>query len=29
MMADQLAAMKADYWDSMMVGKMTARRAAY
>jgi len=29
MTVHQLAAMKVDYWDSMMVGKMAARRAAY
>jgi hypothetical protein len=29
MKVDQLAAMKADYWDAMKVGKMAVRRAAY
>jgi len=29
MKVDQLAAMKADYWDAMKVGKMEVRRAAY
>jgi hypothetical protein len=29
MKVDQLAAMKADYWDAMKVGKMAVRRVAY
>jgi hypothetical protein len=29
MMVHQLAAMKADNWDAMKVGKMAVRRVAY
>jgi len=29
MKVDQLAAMKADYWDAMKVGKMAVMRVAY
>jgi hypothetical protein len=29
MKADQLAAMKADYWDAMMFDRMEVGRAAY
>ena len=29
MKVDQLAAMKADHWDAMKVGKMAVRRVAY
>jgi len=29
MKVDQLAAMKADYWDAMKVGKMAVSRVVY